>query len=202
MKVSPSNNCDINEIWKRIFLERLDNVVKFAKVKPKYKLSAFRRAYNMLSTCLCCITCCSPCLAWDCCCGCFNIVCKHPFRYGCTCKVIAKTIDDTYEDTYEKYLSNLKSKDIDYTTMHSVCIEYIKSFDALISEKSVEASRKANIIREMLVYIIARYSPGFKYMMLKDSGNMDELRNIVNNELYLLYQNNYTNLRSDTMVVY
>ena len=200
-RVLPLNNENPSEIWKDIYMKRLEEILSLGKVVPKYKYSTPMRIYNVIITSLCCTTLCSPCLLWDCVCGMLSCICKNPCKYGCTCMVITKTMDKTFEDLEKTKLSNIKVLHIEYDCLKTVCDAYISAFNTCISKKTVVDSKKANIIREQLVQIIRKYTPTFKYVFYEDTGNIEDIISIVN-KLPLLYVSNGFNAIQKTNTIY
>lgn len=176
-----SSDNEKNKTWKQIHTEFLDEIVAHAHIKKHYKMSAPRRIWNVVSTALCCSTVCSPCLAWDCVCCTLSLCCKsNPCRWGIAFESVGRLCEDTFVDTRMEKLKNIKSKDITCQSMQSICAAYLSAFDAQLALKTVEGAKRANIIREKLVRIISIYGPGFKYALMKDDGNIDNLRQTIN----------------------
>jgi hypothetical protein len=88
---------------------------------------------------------------------------------------------ETFEDTNETVLKNVPKSGIEYPVMKEVCEAYLTAFDKNVKEHTPSSAKKANIIRETLVKIIKFSTPGFQYMTLKDTGDIEDLRKIVAN---------------------
>lgn len=163
-------------IWQKHYLDMLQEVKSKGSVQSKYKFNAPCRVYGVLGTTTISLTCCLPCLIWDASCACFSMcVDKNPFRFGCAIEFIDDSCTNTFQDTRETDLKAI-GKVIDPGVFTDVCIAYMDAFDACLSEKK---AREANIIRGLLVNIIKSYSPRFQDIFIKDDGNLDKLRGII-----------------------
>lgn len=168
-------------VWKSIHLERLREIVHQGRIQPKYKHKPGRRFWNVISTAVCIPTCCLPCVAWDTACCCMSVCCDHPFKWGCTCTAVSEVCNESFKDTRDVQLTAITSEDISIFVMQHVCTEYLRAFDHQVALRTVDSARKANIIRSELFAIIRKYTPGFKYITLRDDGDINKVRNIVHN---------------------
>lgn len=180
--VVPTNtpSKSIPEIWEAHYMDMLNEVLASGKTQKKYKNSTVKRVLSVFSITGCSLTFCSPCIFWDCMCCCVSVCMKNnPFKWGAGFEFVSKSCEDTFEDTRVKDLNEIKLKNLNKTVIMNVLRTYLQKFDECIATKTVEGSRKANILRAIMVDIIRKYSPGFEYMMLRDDGDTLKLREII-----------------------
>lgn len=169
---------DKEKVWKDVHMEMLHDIVNSGKIQPKYRHKFPRRFWNIFSTILCMPTCCAPCVAWDCTCCCLSLVCDNPCKWGCMFEAVQRVCDETYEDTRQTKIKSIYSSDISVQILNFVCNAYIAAFDTQVATKTLEGSRKANVIRAKVFDILRVYGP-FNCLGLKDDGNIDRVRKIV-----------------------
>jgi hypothetical protein len=175
--------------WKEIHMQILQDIIHFGCIKPQYKASTCKRCWNIGSTAVCCTTICSSCLVWDCFCCMASVIClrSNPCRWGCTFRAIARVCDETYEDEREVQLKKFNWKNVSYKALREVCVAYLAEFDQQVSYKNAAGGKRANIIREKLFEMLRKYTPALKYCTLKDNGDIQVVRNIIDTELHKLY---------------
>jgi len=165
-----------SEAWKKVCIEMLQEIEKDGKISPKYTHSCPHRCCSFLQCSGCFIVCCTPCFVWDALCCSLSVFCKNPFKYGTSCKYIDESLTTIFQDERNDALKNIRSSDLDPKTVAEVFESYMKAFD---SHLATNAPKKANICRATLVKLIRDYYPNRTHIMLKDDGNVQNIRNIV-----------------------
>ena len=168
-------------VWKEMFMAILKEILGGQGIVKKYKHGLGARIGAVVMTGLCATTCCSPCVLWDCLCCCLTAcVCKkNPFNWGTGFKFIEESCNETFYDERKETMKQIGARDLPKHVFMSVIDAYMMEFDKLVAMREAGAAKKANQIRAMAVHIIANYSPGYKYMNLKDDGNVEKLREII-----------------------
>jgi len=185
LKMSVANTNDnvsksIPEIWERHHIDMLNEVLNSGKKQVKYKNSTASRIFGVCTITSCSMTCCAPCIIWDCMCCCVSICMKkNPFKWGIGFDFVTNSCKNTFEDTRTSVLDEIKLKHLNKDLVISVLKMYLEKYDECLASKTVDGARKANIIRVMIVTIIRKYSPGFEYMMLRDDGDILKIREII-----------------------
>lgn len=169
---------DKETVWKEVHMDMLNDILSSGKIQPKYRHKFPRRFWNIFSTAVCLPTCCAPCVAWDCACCCLSIACDNPCKWGCMFSAVQRVCDETYEDTRQTKIKSVVSTDISVQVLRFVCDSYIAAFETQVATRTVEGSRKANIIRAKVFDILRVYGP-ISCFGLKDDGNIDRLKHIV-----------------------
>lgn len=157
-------------------MDMLTEIMTVQKVKTKYRLGLCTRLSHVLCVTICSVTVCVPCLCWDCaCCTVSQFLRKgSPCKWGVGFGFIQDTCDRTWEDERKTALSTCLV--IPKVVFIRVLNAYLTEFDSCIRNGK---AKEANIIRATLIEIIKKYSPGFRYMSLKDTGDIEELREII-----------------------
>lgn len=168
-------------IWKELFTTILKEIVSGQGIVKKYKRGVGARIGAVVMTGCCMVTCCSPCILWDCLCCCMTAcICKaNPFKWGMGFKFVEESCNDTFYDERKEIMKQVGARDLPKHVFMAVIDAYMAEFDKLVAMKEANAAKKANQIRSMMVYIIANYSPGYKYMNLRDDGDVDKIREII-----------------------
>ncbi len=183
MSVSNTTNyvqSPYQEIWEKHYMDMLNEVLSSGKKQIKYKHSTITRIFNVCAITSCSMTCCAPCIMWDCMCCCVSFCMKkNPFKWGVGFDFISNSCKDTFEDKRESVLNGIKLKHLTKDLVMKVLRIYLEKYDTCLAMNTIDGARKANIIRVMMVYIIRKYSPGFEYMMLKDDGDILKIRDII-----------------------
>lgn len=171
---------NIDDVWKSVYIEILNEIREFGHRKSHYRHSASRRLYNVIVTSLCCSTVCAPCLCWDCMGCCCSLVMKdNSCRWGCAFESIANTCSETFADNRKEKLKNIDKKKIQKDTFVDICNMYVNAFHDELNQKTTLGAKHANIIRDELLNMIRKYAPGYRYAFLKDSTNIEEMREII-----------------------
>ena len=180
-------NIDIALAWKKYKLEMLSEIEQFGRIKPKYKNNTSKRIWYTISTTLCGMICCGPCIIWDCMCCCTSMCLKsNPFKYGMGFECCTSSCNAIYEDERENIMKSIKASFImNYPhIVGDVAKAYLYTFYKCRDTQTPASLKAANIIREQLVEIIRDCSPEYKFVSLKDTGNEEELHRIVNSDIY------------------
>ena len=168
-------------VWREVFMAILQEILVGKGVVKKYKHSLGARIGAVLTTGCIAATCCVPCIVWDCLCCCVTAcVCKsNPFKWGVGFQFLDSAWSDTFYDERKEVLKQVGARDLPKNVFMSVIGAYMNEFDKLVALREAKAAKKANEIRGVIVYMIANYSPGYKYSTLTDDGDVERLRDII-----------------------
>lgn len=174
MAVAP--NMSLADRWDKHYNAILAEILEEGQLKPRYKKSLPRRIMEIITTALCTGTCCVPCVLWDClCCTMYNC-CGCAAKHGLATQFVSKACSDIHEDSRKTELAAIKQAYIPQDVMVKMCNRYMAEFDRCVASHTPTDSRRANMIRAVLVDILRLFSPGFQNSFLIDDGNIANVR--------------------------
>lgn len=180
------DNEALTKKWRMLHESMLQNIVREGRYVPDYEKNCAQRCWHGTTLVGCSVLCCGPCCIWDTACGTCYACCGCAGRFGLFFNCFAQSCDEMMRDKnmvigdmLRENKTRLYAGDV-----RAMCRRYIAEYDVQLSAKTANGARAANCIREKLTDIIRLYSPSIRHVLLRDNGDMDRLRNIVEKDWF------------------